>query len=51
MCILDAMLVLYTVGGAALGFTGMRLYKDYKKSGKKDVSKTNADNTPDTVAK
>lgn len=35
MCLLDAMIVLYAVGGSALGFTGMKLYKDivrYKKS-------------------
>jgi hypothetical protein len=31
MCLLDTMLIFYVVGGACLGLTGVKLYKEYKK--------------------
>ena len=48
MCFsIDSVFVMWAIGGAFLGWCGMKAYRRY--SGKKDVPKTNPNSTPDTV--
>ncbi len=47
---IDSLFVMWAIGGAFLGWAGMKSYKKYK-SAKNNVTKTETNNPPDTVDK
>ena len=45
---IDSLFVMWAIGGAFLGWAGMKSYKRYKSGRKENVTESKPDNTPES---
>lgn len=45
---IDSLFVMWAIGGAFLGWAGMKSYRKFRSGSKENVTETKPDNTPET---